>query len=128
MQDKWKTWLSVACFAFLGGALRAWLNNSWSQWGTLTANLAGCFLLAFLIYVFISLSASSQWLSTGLSTGFVGAFTTFSSFNLDTLKMLQAGKGQTALIYWLASVFLGFLAAYAGMRTALAFTKKREGA
>lgn len=128
MNEKAKTWCSVAAFAFLGGALRALLNNCWSQWGTLTANLVGCFLLAFLVYLFLNLAESSQWLGTGLSTGFVGSFTTFASFNLDTLKMLQVGQNGSALLYWLASVCLGFLAAFLGMQAALFLTKKWETA
>ena len=126
MSEKAKTWLSVAIFAFLGGAVRAWLNSVWSQWGTLTANLMGCFLLAFLVYLFLNLSESIQWLGTGLSTGFVGAFTTFSSFNLDVVKMLQTGSVRTAVLYWLVSIVLGFAAALLGMRTALFLTSKWE--
>ncbi|MCI7591967.1 MAG: chromosome condensation protein CrcB, partial [Lactobacillus johnsonii] len=44
MNRRLKNYLSVGIFAFFGGGLRAYLNLIWSQTGTLTANIIGCFL------------------------------------------------------------------------------------
>lgn len=49
MNRRLKNYLSVGIFAFFGGGLRAYLNLIWSQTGTFTANIIGCFLLAFLL-------------------------------------------------------------------------------
>lgn len=115
MNRRLKNYLSVGIFAFFGGALRAYLNLIWSQAGTLTANIIGSFLLAFFTYFFIEYREGRDWLVTGLSTGFVGSFTTFSSFNLDTLKQLESGMNSQATIYFFSSIFIGFLFAYLGM-------------
>ena len=75
----------------------------------------GFFLLAFFTYLFMEFKDIRQWLAVGLGTGFVGAFTTFSTFNLDVLKNIQANVPITALIYFLSSVIFGFCFAYLGM-------------
>ena len=115
MNKKIENYLSVGVFAFFGGALRAYLNLVWSQSGTFIANILGCFLLAFLTYFFIEFREGRDGLVTGLSTGFVGAFTTFSSFHLDTLKQLENGMHSQAILYFFSSIFIGFLCAYLGM-------------
>ncbi|QNQ82525.1 CrcB family protein [Lactobacillus sp. PV037] len=111
---KAKNYISVGFFAFFGGALRAYLNIIWSLLGTFIVNIVGCFLLAFFTYFFINKKAP-QWLTTGLMTGFVGAFTTFSSFHLDTLKQLQSPQSTTAWVYFFASIIIGFGLANLGM-------------
>ena len=115
MSNKLRNYISVGVFAFFGGALRCYLNLIWSTTGTLVVNVLGCFLLAALTYFFIEFREGKDWLATGLSTGFVGAFTTFSSFHLDTLKQLQENSSTQAMIYFFASIMLGFLFAYLGM-------------
>lgn len=115
MDKRVKNYLSVGVFAFFGGAVRAYLNLIWSQSGAFTANIIGCFLLAFFTYFFVEYREGRDWLVTGLSTGFVGAFTTFSSFHLDTLKQLENGMNSQATIYFFSSIFIGFLFAYLGM-------------
>lgn len=128
MSDKLKNYISVGFFAFFGGGLRCYLNLIWSTSGTLVANILGCFLLAGLTYFFIEFREGKDWLATGLSTGFVGAFTTFSSFHLDTLKQLQGNDSMQALIYFFASIMLGFLFAYLGMVVGKKLGKRLAGA
>lgn len=112
--EKVKNYISVGSFAFFGGALRAYLNLIWSLLGTFIVNIVGCFLLAFFTYYFLSKKAP-QWLTVGLMTGFIGAFTTFSSFHLDTLKQIQSTQSTTAWIYFFASIIIGFGLANLGM-------------
>lgn len=112
---KSKNYVSIVFFAFFGGIARAELNTTFGFWGTFLGNIAGCFFLAFLTYFFLEFVDFYEWLNVGLGTGFIGAFTTFSTFNLDTLKLWQAGQAFIALLYFLASILAGFLFAYLGM-------------
>ncbi|GFZ27142.1 fluoride efflux transporter FluC [Lactobacillus corticis] len=106
--------VSIAGFAFFGGCARFLLTAAWSAAGTLISNLLGCFLLAALTYYGVNtIKGMPDWLAAGLGTGFVGAFTTFSSFNLDFLKLQQANSPY-AMAYLLGSIFLGLACAYFG--------------
>ena len=100
---------------FLVGALVARrLGNEW-PWGTLLINLSGCFLIALFLTAaserFTELSAG--WLYF-FPVGFVGAYTTFSTYEFETLRLLQLGQATGALLYVLASNLLGFAAVVLG--------------
>lgn len=57
-------------------------------WGTLAANLTGAFLLAYITHYFVERTHMSAAWATGWGTGFCGAYTTFSSFCVDSIKLL----------------------------------------
>ena len=77
--------------------------------GTLVVNLSGCFLMGLIT----TLATEGSFLSPDfvllLTTGFLGAYTTFSSYELDTANLLEARKLQNDLAYWIGSPLLGFL-------------------
>lgn len=116
MNSKFINYISIAIFAFFGGMARAGLNANFSYYGTFWGNVIGCFLLAFFTYFFIETKEIRQWLVVGLGTGFVGAFTTFSTFNLDVLKNMQANLQIEAVIYYFSSIISGFVFAMLGMK------------
>lgn len=82
-------------------------------WATLGINLAGCFLLALVVAGPIG----SRWSSTiavALAVGFLGSFTTFSTFGYETFTLLHTGRSGAALGYVAASVGGGVLGAASG--------------
>jgi fluoride exporter len=86
--------------------------------GTLVVNLIGCLLLGGVTqYGLHHLSIPPEW-RIGISVGFLGAFTTFSTFGLETVRLLEDGEWMRALLYTSLSVAGGLLAIVLGMRIA----------
>ena len=86
--------------------------------GTLAVNLVGCFLLGGVAqYALHRLTIPPEW-RIALTIGFFGAFTTFSTFGYETVKMLEDAEWAKAALYVGASVLGGLLAVVAGMRLA----------
>lgn len=103
----------------LGGALGAlsryelglWISNKWNQGfplHTFLINVTGAFLLGFLNILFIErLTVSPLW-RLGIGVGFLGAFTTFSTFGFEVITLLEGGSYGTAAAYTSLSLVIGF--------------------
>ena len=105
-------YLVIAFFAFIGGTARYWLGVwipavSGFPLGTLLVNLLGCFIFRWLVKHILSYIDVSARLVLGVGVGFCGALTTFSSFALDTMKLVQSDQIGLAFIYLLLSFFGG---------------------
>lgn len=110
----------------LGGALGAlsryglgfWIASRWNQGfplGTFIINLTGAFLLGFLNIVFIEkLTVSPLW-RLGIGIGFLGSYTTFSTFGYEVIMLLERGSLLTAGLYTLFSVSIGFVGVALGV-------------
>ena len=86
--------------------------------GTLAVNLSGCFFLGLIgQFTWNHLVISPDW-RMAITIGFFGGFTTFSSFGWETIKMLEDGEWQRAALYVAASVSVGLLLTWAGIRLA----------
>jgi len=84
-------------------------------YGTLFVNVAGSFLMGLLFILFIErFSSASEWRSMIL-IGFLGSFTTFSTFSMETLTLLQQADYLKAGLNILSSVVLCLLAAWLGV-------------
>ena len=84
--------------------------------GTLVINLVGCFLLGAIGQFSLNhLSVTPEW-RTALTIGFLGAFTTFSTFGWETVQMLHDGEWNKMLFYVGGSVLGGVVAVILGMR------------
>src|SRR5918998_602353 len=111
------TVLLVALAGALGVLARYGLGNAVeSIWTIVAINVAGSFALGVLV--------GSEWGSeqarTALGAGFLGGFTTFSTFSVQVVQDVDAGEPLRALAYVAASVVLGIMAAAVGFLAARA--------
>lgn len=81
--------------------------------GTLTANLTGCFLIGLLWSLFEGSRLSNEW-RLFIFTGFLGGFTTFSTFARETTQLMKVGEWKTAFIYLAISNVAGILMVFTG--------------
>ncbi|WP_415900975.1 fluoride efflux transporter CrcB [Neptuniibacter sp. QD48_11] len=113
--------IAIAIGGAAGALGRYWvsslLNNAEHRipYGTLTCNVVGSFLMGVLFVLILEKSKLSPEMRPLLMVGFMGAFTTFSTFSLETVAMLQQGHMMSAAIYILLSVLLCLVAMYGGL-------------
>ena len=82
--------------------------------GILACNLLGCFLIGCLFGALTQKQAT--WVFPLLVTGFLGGFTTFSTFGRDTVEAFHEGLPAIALLNIVLSVLLGLAAVWAGIK------------
>ena len=109
--------LGIFLAGMLGGIMRfqisRWLPSSPDfPWGTLVVNYLGIFCLVYLVKGYLVSKGSSKGVVLALGSGFCGGLTTFSSFILDAVKMLDTGRYISLLVYLVLSVGGGLLLAY----------------
>lgn len=123
--------LIVMFGGFLGSISRfgigKWLmTDSRFPTGTFVINILGCFALGWLL----TTAAMKKNIPTNIvllaGTGFLGSFTTFSTFSVETIKLIQSGMITVAVLYVLGSIIVGLLFTLLGWKTALV-TKKAGG-
>ncbi len=84
-------------------------------WGTMIVNIVGSFLMGLLIAKLAQIDGISQDVRHLCATGFLGAFTTFSTFSLDFVTLWERGEMLHAALYMVASVVLGVTALFFAM-------------
>lgn len=95
-----------------------WVSANWPQHfygATLAVNIVGCLLIGYLYGLFLLRPEVPLEVRAGLIVGFLGGLTTFSSFSLDTLRLLESGQAPLAIGYALLSVLGSLLATWAGL-------------
>ena len=127
MEVLWK--LGAVCAGgALGALLRYLINLSPLNPGdgsfpfhTFTANIVGSFLIGFLLILADLKWGMGEHMRLFAFVGVLGAFTTFSTFELDIWNLIEAQKYFLSLAYLVMSVVLGFVALVAGIKLAGAF-------
>lgn len=95
-------------------AIELTIDNSAYPYGTLIINMIGCFLLGFMYYFFVEAKKTINQLVAVVSTGFVGSFTTFSTFELEIFKMFQLDQYLKAISYFFVTMLSGLLFVFLG--------------
>jgi fluoride exporter len=109
----------------VGGTLGCWARYGMTnlvqaiygrdfRYATLSINVLGSFLMEFLFIETLERLTISPALRTGVLTGFLGGFTTFSTFSMESILLVEQGEGAKAGCYLVLSITLGLLAAFGG--------------
>ena len=119
--------LIIALGGALGAVSRFLLGNGLSRalgsalpYGTFVINIVGCFAMGLLMTIIVDREMLPAAWRLFLCVGFLGGFTTFSSFGYEALMLLTEGRLLAALAYVGGSVVLGLVAAAAGVLCARA--------
>jgi fluoride exporter len=123
---------AIAAGGMIGAVLRFWIGillfqpQSQFPFPTLAINLIGSFILGWFI-VYSSNRINNKTLILAIQTGFLGSFTTFSTFNAEIILLLDKRLLLTAVQYFLISAAAGIAAIILGMKCGSALLEK-EGA
>ncbi len=99
----------------LGRAILQRFPNSQFVWGTFTINVTGSFLIGLLMTLLMERwNMSSPYLRLLLVVGFLGGYTTFSSFEYEGYLSVRSGHYLTAFLYLAGSVVAGYGAVFLG--------------
>lgn len=101
----WQTILAIGSGGFIGAILRAYINGLVSSrvthelpYGTLSVNLIGSFIMGALVAYFMYSTLLTPHIKSFLTTGMLGALTTYSTFAIESFLMLQGGSISLALL------------------------------
>lgn len=119
--------MSHSLFIFLGagfgGVLRYWTSNGIHllfgrnyPYGTLAVNVSGCFLMGLFTALLLEhFDGTSPQLRALLLIGFLGGYTTFSAFSIETLNLFESGHGLSAIINILSNTMMCLMAVWIGV-------------
>lgn len=117
-----REFLLIGVGAVLGANLRYWVAGYFADrlglafpYGTLFINITGSFLLGFILTLLANRLVADPTIRLLVGTGFLGAYTTFSTFSYDTISLLQRDDVMLAAVNAGASLFGSLLAAYLGV-------------
>ncbi|MBS0222534.1 MAG: fluoride efflux transporter CrcB [Proteobacteria bacterium] len=109
----------------IGGILGCWARYAMTNlvqaiygrefpFATLSINVLACFLMGFLFVETLERLTISPVMRIGILTGFIGGFSTFSTFAMETLLLAEQGEATKSVLYVVLSLVFGLLATFAG--------------
>lgn len=121
--------IAIGIGGFIGALLRFYVSEAvvrvsgddYQFFGTITVNLVGCFAIGVLVTFAARTTHLSPVLQKCLITGLLGSLTTFSTFALESLNLIQDGRYGAAMLKISVSLVVGLLLVWLGMLTAGAF-------
>jgi CrcB protein len=114
----------IAVGGMLGAAARFMVSEAMPieaghfPWATFWTNVSGSFLLGFSLIVLLERFPPTRYVRPFMTTGVLGAFTTMSTYAVETALLLKDRHAATALLYGLGSIAAGLALAYAGIQAA----------
>lgn len=99
---------------YMAGAITRMLGIGF-PYGTFAVNLLGSFLMGLLVTAFAARFEVSQELRSFITVGFLGSFTTFSTYSLETVLLIERGEWATAALYAFGSLALGVAGLFVGI-------------
>jgi CrcB protein len=123
-----RTTLVIAAAGALGATsrhlLESFVNRHWGDvfpWGTFVVNISGSFVLGALVGLFAHRLDVPLWLQAAATVGFLGAYTTFSTYAFQIYRSTSTGHLAVAFANAFGSLAAGVLAVYAGILLARTF-------
>ena len=116
--------LSIGMGGFIGAVGRYWFSGFMQKYsdrfplGTLSVNLLGSFILGLLATLFLEKVIVNQEIRLFLLIGVLGAFTTYSTFSLETLNLMRSGEWILAGFNILANIIGTLIAVWLGLSIA----------
>jgi fluoride exporter len=90
-------------------------SGSAFPWGTFIVNVSGAFALGLVFTVLTERFMFAPWVRSTLTIGFLGAYTTYSTLSLETLRLFEGGSYLLAFVNSVGSLAAGLLAVYGGV-------------
>ena len=116
------TWLAISVGAVLGANTRylvgGWVADrmgSTFPYGTLIINVTGSFLIGVVLTLATERVAAPWWVRPGIAIGFLGSYTTFSTFSYETLSLVESGSWLAAAANVVGSVAACLIGVYLGV-------------
>jgi CrcB protein len=98
--------------------LQQWTANLWGAdfpYGTLFINVSGSFIIGLFLTLATGRLALPSEVRLFMAVGFLGGYTTFSSFSYETLRLLEQGQWWSATLYFFGNIGLGMLGVFLGV-------------